>query len=295
MATLKDADLFVFGLGYSASEAARQAVEMGATVRGTTRSAKRAEALRQMGIKAVVVPEGANIVLDALTDVTHILISVPPAPEGCPALASARSALANLPDGSGAEWIGYLSSTAVYGDCAGDWIDETRPPAPRGRDAKARLIAEEEWRQVARRFGAAFDILRIAGIYGPGRNNITRLKSGDARAIIKPGQVFNRIHRDDIAGAILATMRSPDGDRLLNLSDGSPCAASEILFAVARMLGLPRPEEVAFDDANLPPAAAGFYAENRRLKNDRLLALPGFDLRYPNWRDAYGAFLIDET
>ena len=140
--------------------------------------------------------------------------------------------------------------------------------------------------------GTALDILRIAGIYGPeGRNVLGQLRAGTARAIIKPGQVFNRIHRDDIAGATLAAMASPAGQRLTNLSDGAPCPASEVLLGVAEMLGLPPPPQVSFADAGLPPGAAGFYAENRRLRNDRLLALQGFRLQYLDWRAGYRAII----
>lgn len=156
-------------------------------------------------------------------------------------------------------------------------------------------MAEDGWRDFASRTGAALDILRVAGIYGPGRDVRARLQGGQARAIVKPGQVFNRIHRDDIAGALMAAMTHPKGgQRLINLADGAPCPASDILIGVAEMMGLPPrpPEEVTLEKAGLPPAAAGFYAENRRLKNDRLMALPGgFTLRHPTWRSAYEAML----
>jgi len=282
--------LAILGLGYAAQALARLAMAEGARVSGTTRDADKAARLRAAGI-AVLPTEADELYPDALADVTDLLISIPPVSDGCPALAMAEPELAPA---RRLRWIGYFSSTAVYGDCGGDWIDESRAPAPRSGDAEARLLAEEAWREVARAHGAAFDILRIAGIYGPGRDRLAGLRAGTARVIDKPGQVFNRIHRDDIAGATLAAMLSPGGERLTNLSDGHPCSSVEMMRGLAAMLGLPAPAVTPWDPAALPPGMASFYAENRRLRNDRLLALPGFSLRYPDWRAGYRAIIAGE-
>jgi len=281
----------ILGLGYSAQEFARQAMAGGARVSGTTRDDDKATRLREQGVVILETPEG-RLRPDALEGVTDLVISAPPRPEGCPALAMARETLERATD---LRWIGYYSSTAVYGDCGGDWIDETRAPAPRGNDAKARLVAEAEWRNIAARHGAACDILRISGIYGPGRDRLATLRAGTAKAVDKPGQVFNRIHRDDIAGATLAAMLSPAGERLTNLADGHPCSSVELLCGLADMLSLPRPEITPFDAAAMPPGMAGFFAENRRLKNERLRTLPGFTLRYPHWRAGYQAIIAAEA
>ena len=277
----------LIGPGYAAREFARQAMAEGARVSATARDADNAAALQAQGI-GLLAMEGDRLAPSALAGVTDVLVSTPPGAAGCPGLALAGPALAQAGE---LVWIGYLSSTAVYGDCGGDWIDETRPPAPRTADAKGRLLAEEAWQAVAADHGAACDILRIAGIYGPGRDMLGRLRAGQARAVDKPGQVFNRIHRDDIAGAVLAAMAAPAGVRLTNLSDGHPCSSAEMVLGVAAMAGLPPPPVVAFDADAMPPGMAGFYAENRRLRNDRLLALPGFRLRYPGWRAGYAAML----
>lgn len=279
--------LLLIGAGYSARALVGLAQREGAKVSATLRDPATAAALREAGIAPL--PAEGPLAPEALAGVTDILVSAPPGPEGCPGLALVAPALRGQAGGPG--WIGYFSSTAVYGDCGGDWIDETRAPAPRGTDARGRLVAEEGWRGLARGIGAACDVMRIAGIYGPGRDVTAGLRAGTARAIEKPGQVFNRIHRDDIAGAALAAMLAPAGERLTNLADGHPCSSAEILRGVARMLGLPEPPAVAFDEAGLPPAMAGFYAENRRLRNDRLRALPGFALRYPDWRAGYAAII----
>ncbi len=288
MTGLSSRHLLLIGPGYAARAVAAAAMAEGAKVSAAIRDPSRAEDLASNGIGAVVLAPDGAVPADHIAEVTDILVSAPPGPEGCPALAAFGG---RLPPNVG--WVGYYSSTAVYGDCGGAWIDEMREPAPRGADAQARLIAEMQWRRAVDHAGAALDVLRIAGIYGPdGRNVLAQLASGKARAIIKPGQVFNRIHRDDIAGATLAAMRSPaTAPRLTNLADGAPSPASEVLMGVAAMLNLPPPPEVALTDAGLPPGAAGFYAENRRIRNDRLLALPGFVLRYPDWQAGYRSII----
>lgn len=288
MTGLAGRHLLLIGPGYAARAVAMAAMAEGARVSAVIRDPGRADGLASGGIGVVALPPAGAIRADQIAEVTDILVSAPPGLGGCPALAALGG---RLPPRAG--WIGYYSSTAVYGDCGGAWIDETRAPAPKGADAQARLIAEMQWRAAAGQAGAALDLLRIAGIYGPdGRNVLGQLASGKARAIIKPGQVFNRIHRDDIAGATLAAMRSPAAaPRLTNLADGAPSPASEVLMGVAAMLDLPAPPEVALADAGLPPGAAGFYAENRRIRNDRLLALPGFVLRFADWQAGYRAII----
>lgn len=280
----------LIGAGYAAREFARQAMAAGARISATARDVAKANDLRAAGI-SVLAMDGQGLRPDALAGVTDLLISTPPGQAGCPGLALTSPA---LPFATHLVWIGYLSSTAVYGDCGGEWIDETCPTAPRTADASGRLLAEEDWGIAATAKYAAYDILRIAGIYGPRRNLLGMLRSGQAKAIDKPGQVFNRIHRDDIAGAVLAAMLSPAGKRLTNLADGHPCSSVELMQGVAALLGMAPPPVVPFDASALPPGMAGFYAENRRLQNDRLRALLGGDLRYRDWRAGYAAILATE-
>ncbi|MFV0293269.1 MAG: SDR family NAD(P)-dependent oxidoreductase [Paracoccus sp. (in: a-proteobacteria)] len=287
--------LFLFGPGYTGHEVALRVLAAGGSVSATARSGEKAETLQGAGITPWIPDQDGNLPSDAFSGVTDLLISAPPAATGCPAYA-ALSALPPENDLFGKlGWVGYYSSSAVYGNCDGAWIDETQPPAPVGTDAKARLIAEDQWHNFAASRETALDIFRIAGIYGPGtRNILTQLRAGTARAIIKPGQVFNRIHRDDIVAATLAAMSAAGGIRLTNLADGNPCPSSEIALGLARVLDLPPPPKIAFDDAALPPAAAGFYAENRRLRNDALCNLPGFSLQYPDWHAGYAAIIAQE-
>ncbi|MFD2173143.1 NAD-dependent epimerase/dehydratase family protein [Rhodobacter lacus] len=288
--------LLLFGAGYCARAVAARARAQGATVAATVRSAADAAPLAAAGIRPWVLAEGHILPGMALAGVTDLLISTPPGPAGCPAFAAVSEAAATGAALTALRWIGYYSSSAVYGDCGGAWIDENRPPAPASRDAEGRLVAERLWRGLAKRQGVALDILRIAGIYGPeGRNLLAQLHSGRARAIVKPGQVFNRIHRDDISAATLAAMAHPVAERLIHLADGAPCSTAELMAGVATLAGLPAPPEVSLAEAGLPPAMAGFYAENRRLRIDALLALPGFTLRFPDWRAGYADILARDA
>ena len=292
MGMLTGRHLLLLGPGYAARAVAARVLAAGGQVSAGLRDPARATPLAALGIRPVPVDQQGRLPEAALSDVTDLLISAPPGAEGCPALASVAG---TLPTG-GLRWVGYYSSTAVYGDCGGDWIDETRTPAPGTADARGRLLAEAEWLAATAPTGAALDILRIAGIYGPeGRNILAPLHSGTARAIIKPGQVFNRIHRDDIAQATLAAMASPLGVRLTNLTDGIPCPASEVLIGVAAMLRLPCPPEIPFEAAHQPLGAAAFYAENRRIRNDAVLSLPSFHLTYPDWQTGYRAIIAAEA
>lgn len=291
--------LFVFGAGYAAGRAIALAQAAGVQVSATTRDPVRAADLAGNGVRAYLFEAGTSpLDVEWLKGVTDLLISIPPdtaaPPEtACPALAALTASGADLPD---LRWMCYLSSTGVYGDCAGVRVDETRPPAPATPDARGRIGAELGWRALAERWGVALDILRIAGIYGPGtRNALAQMRTGRARAVVKPGQVFNRIHVDDIGGAIAAAMARPDGMRLLNLADDLPAAPSDLLDCAARLLGLPRPPRVALDQADLPAMAAAFWAENRLINNARLKALPGFALRHPTYREGLAAILADET
>jgi len=288
--TLAGRHLLLIGPGYAARAVAREVQARGGRISAVLRDPGRRAEVMALGIDPIILGTDGTLPAQEAEDISDLLVSAPPAACGCPVLAALGPACPDL------AWIGYYSSTAVYGDCGGAWIDENRAPAPRMADARARLAAEDAWRAEAARRGAALDILRIAGIYGPrGRNVIDRLRAGTARAIVKPGQVFNRIHRDDIAGATVAAMSAPAVARLTNISDGHPSPASEILLGVAGMLGLPAPPQVSLEEAGLPPGGEGFYAENRRLRNDRLCALPGFTLRHPDWRSGYRQILAEEA
>ena len=274
--------LLSFGHGYSARALARRLD--GWRVIGTTRSAERAEALRENGVEPVIWPGGDVPVEEA----THLLTSVAPGPEGDPVLAAFRDRIAaHAPR---LEWAGYLSTIGVYGDRGGGWVDEgsdLRPSTDRGR---ARVGAEAEWRAIP---DLPLHVFRIAGIYGPGRGPFEKVRRGTARRIVKEGQVFGRIHVDDIAAALHASIEAPAPGTTYNLTDDEPAPPQDVIAEAARLLGLPVPPAVAFVDADLSPMARSFYAESKRVRNDRLKALMG-PLRHPTYREGLAAILSSE-
>lgn len=190
-------------------------------------------------------------------------------------------------------WIGYLSTTGVYGDQQGRWIDETCPPAPMSERGEKRLMAEQAWQKLAQEKGCALDILRLTGIYGPGRNSLTSLKKGKARMIIKKDQVFNRIHVGDIARVTLrcSETATQGKQRIFNVSDGHPCPPQEVVEYAASLLGITPPPAVPYETAALSPMARSFYAENKRINNDKLRQELNIELEYPNYKAGLTALL----
>ncbi|TCP60350.1 nucleoside-diphosphate-sugar epimerase [Rhodovulum bhavnagarense] len=273
--------LLSIGHGYCAQELARQ-LGPGWRVIGTTRSPARAAALRDAGVEPVIWPSGD---LDpALAKATHVLSSVPPGPEGDPVVAALRPALMAA---SKLRWVGYLSTTGVYGDHAGGWVSEDTPPAPMTERGQARLSAERAWAGL----GLPLHIFRLAGIYGPGRAPFDQIRDGTARRIVKPGQVFSRIHVEDIAQVLAASMAAPAPGAIYNLADDEPAAPQDVIGFAARLLNLPAPPEIPLEAAGLGPMARGFYAESKRVGNDRIKTDLGICLRYPDYREGLAAIL----
>jgi len=281
--------LFCFGLGYSAQALARRLLNAGWQVSGTCRSPDKAEALQRLGITTHLFNDEQRLtdVPAALDGVTHLLSSVPPSAEGDPAITAHGEDLDNL-DG-GLRWIGYLSTIGVYGDRQGGWVDEYSAPAPTSERSRYRVTAEEQWLALGRRLAVPAHVFRLPGIYGPGRSQIDALKAGHARRIIKPGQVFNRIHVDDLATVLLASMAAPEGAPIYNISDDEPAPADQVVTYAAELLGVEPPPEVAIKDAGLSPFAAGFYAECKRVRNDLIKRELEVTLRYPTYREGLAA------
>jgi nucleoside-diphosphate-sugar epimerase len=289
--------LIVFGLGYSGAAVARAAVAAGWRVSGTSRSPTSA-APRGVALIAFAAAE------TALGTATHLLATAAPDAQGDPVLARYAAAIRAVarppgtrPPGTHLSWIGYLSSTGVYGDRGGAWVDEDTPPAPSSPHARRRLQAEAQWRRLADR--VPLDIFRLAGIYGPGRSPFDSVRAGTARRIVKPGQVFGRIHRDDIALAVLAAMRQErrPGARVLNLADDEPAENAAVVEEAARLLGLPPPPAVPFEQAAVAMSDMGrnFWAENRRVCNASTKAALGLSWRYPSYREGLRAILLEES
>jgi nucleoside-diphosphate-sugar epimerase len=277
MKCLMDRVLLSLGHGYSARALARLLAPRGWRIIGTTRSAKKADRLAAEGVEPLIWPGGD--LRPALAEATHLLSSVGPEAEGDPVLRTAGAAIAEA--APHLAWAGYLSITGVYGDHQGRWVDESTPPAPaKGRSAR-RLEAERAWAAVP---GLPLHIFRLSGIYGPGRSALDRLRAGSARRIVKEGQVFSRIHVDDIAQVLAASIARPNPGAVYNLADDEPAPSDEVIAYGAELLGLPVPPAIPYEEAELSPMAASFYAESRRVRNERIKHELGVRLRYPDYR-----------
>ena len=275
--------LLSLGHGYSAQALARLILPRGWTILGTTRSADKAARLAQTGITPLVWP-GTDLG-PALDKATHLLSSAAPGPEGDPVLAELGDALAARADGF--RWAGYLSTTGVYGDHGGDWVDETAPLNPATERGRARVTAEARWQAL----GLPLHVFRLAGISGPGRGPFAKVRAGTARRIVKPGQVFSRIHVDDIAQVLHTSIGKPDPGAVYNVCDDDPAPPEDVIAEAARLLGAPVPPAIPYDEADLSPMARSFYAESKRVRNDRMKRDLGIELTYPDYRSGLKALL----
>ncbi len=280
--------LLCVGHGYSARALAPLLLARGWEVAGTTRSGEKAEALRGQGIRPILWP-GSDLAPE-IAHATHILHSVSPE-DGDPLLDANAADLA----AASLDWFGYLSTTGVYGDHAGGWVDEATPLAPTTERGAARVRVEAAWRAFAESNGLPLHIFRLAGIYGPGRGPFAKVREGRARRIVKPGQVFSRIHVDDIAAVCLASIDRPDPGAVYNVCDDDPAPPQEVIAHAADLLGMARPPEVAFRDADMSPMARSFYAESKRVRNDRIKTELGVRLCYPTYREGLAALLEQEN
>lgn len=278
--------LFCFGLGYSAAVLARRLRAEGWEVRGTTRSAEKAARLEAEGYRTFLF--GRDRQLDdsaaALADVTHVLTSIAPDERGDPVLDLHAGDLAAVPT---LRWVGYLGTTAVYGDRQGAWVDEDTPIDPTLARADRRARAEAAWLGS----GLPVHVFRLAGIYGPGRNALANLREGSARRIVKPGQVFSRIHVDDIATVLETSMASPRPGRVYNVCDDEPAPPQDVVAHAAGLLGLEPPPEQPYETADLSAMARTFYKDNRRVRNERIRRELGVELAYPTYREGLTALL----
>jgi len=279
--------LFAFGLGYAARRILARLP--GVEASGATRDPETARAWRRDGVAAWAVDDpAARPELEAgLRGADALIVSAPPDEDGDPALGRFAAAIAAAP---ALARVVYLSSVGVYGDRNGAWVDELSAPAPRSPRAVRRLAAEREWRAFGDECGASVDILRLAGIYGPGRNALEKLQRGEARRIVKPGQVFNRIHVDDVAAVAVRLIEAggrPGG--LWNVADEEPAPPQDVIVFAAELIGFAPPPEEDFATARLPPMARSFYDDNRRVDVDKLRRELGYRWLYPTYRDGLRA------
>jgi len=285
------ARLVVFGLGYSGRAIALAAAASGAAVTVVTRDPGRAEA-RALAAAGLAV---AGFDAPPLAGATHLVATAAPDAAGDPVLAAHRDAIV----AARPAWIGYLSTTGVYGDRGGAWVDETTEPAPGQPRSLRRRAAEAAWEAAAEEAGATLDLIRLGGIYGPGRSAFDDLRAGTARCVVKPGHAFSRIHVDDIAGLVLAAAARPParGVRVLHGVDDLPSPSAEVVAEAARLLGLAPPPEVPFEIARacMSPMALSFWSENRRVANALTKAATGWVPRFPTWREGLAAILAEEA
>lgn len=276
--------LVCFGLGYAAREFASRKMGEGWEVLGTTRSEEKARELRDDGFNVTVFTgEKPDVeVAMELSSATHVLVSVAPGENGDAVLAHHGD---DLEAARYIEWIGYLSTVGVYGDHGGEWVDEESSLHPKSTRSRLRVAAEKAWLDFGRSTGKAVHVFRLAGIYGPGRGPLEKVAKGEARRIVKEGQVFNRIHVDDIANVLEASVDRPRAGGIYNVADDEPAPPQDVVTYACELLGVEPPPEVAFENADLSPMGRSFYAENKRVSNRLIKRELGVALDYPTYRE----------
>jgi nucleoside-diphosphate-sugar epimerase len=282
-------NLFILGLGYAATIFASRMRAEGWHVGGTVRSPDKARSLRAQGLEALAFEAHetqTGAVAAALRSADALLVSIPPSASAEPPAESLAETVAHADK---LHWIGYLSTIGVYGDHGGAWIDETTPCAPVSERSRARLRAEQQWTALGARVGKPVVIFRLPGIYGPSRNALAALREGTARRIVKPGQVFNRVHVEDIASALALSVARDSTSAVYNLTDDEPAPPQDVVAYAAALLGVEPPAEIPFEHAKLSAMAASFYGENKRARNTLIKDWLGFKPAYPSYREGLRA------
>ncbi len=285
--------MFIFGYGFSSAAAAAAVTELADSVcvSCTVRSEEKAQRLKPAGINAHLFDGTAPgpTLGSLLRQSTHVVFSIPPGEAGDPALVHHRGDL----DAAPLEWLCYYSTVGVYGDFGGNWIDETAPLVPRNARSDRRVAAEQAWRDYAKARGVPLAILRLAGIYGPGRSTFDKLRDGTARRVVKPGQVFNRIHVADI-GRVTALAAEQRLDGTFNLADDEPAPPQDLVTYAAGLMKVEPPPEIAFEQAEFTPMQRSFYADNKRVSNAAIKQALGIEMLYPNYRVGLDAIFKDK-
>ncbi len=280
--------LFCFGFGYTAGHLARRLASSGDwQISGTATTPAGRDQILADGYSGYLFAgdDYDPLIEAALATATHIVMSAPPGDQGDPALSVYAAPMGNSP----AEWIGYLSTVGVYGDRQGDWVDEDTAPKPGSARTARRVAAEQQWLALGQSTSKRAEIFRLSGIYGPGRSAIDSVRDGSARRVIKPGQVFNRIHVEDIAATLAAAVDRATGHAIFNVTDDEPAPPQDVISYAAGLVGLPVPPDVAYEHATMSPMGRSFYEENRRVRNDRIKSALGVQLRFPTYREGLSA------
>jgi len=283
--------LLVFGLGFSASHFVRLHGDKFASVAGTFRSTEAVAGITSLpGVERLPFDglASTSAIEGAIANATHILTSIAPDAADDPVLRLFGDGLRRAPDLS---WVGYLSTVGVYGDAGGAWVDETAPIRPTLERNAVRARVEQDWRAFGAGRGVDVQVFRLSGIYGPGRNAVVNLRRGTARRIVKPGQVFNRVHVADIAGAVMAGIGRPKAGPFFNVTDNEPAPPQDVVAYAAERMGVAPPPEIAYDAAQMSPMARSFYGENKRVSNRLMREALGHEPLYPTYREGIGACL----
>jgi uncharacterized protein YbjT (DUF2867 family) len=289
----QDNNLFCFGYGYSCDHVSRSLQMRGWHIVGTTRDPEKRALMKSQNIKAYIFDYDSPLddALRYLRGTTHLLISTPPDDRGDPAFVLHGEDLRQIDT---LQWIGYLSSTAVYGDRTGGWVDENSETRPNTKRGSRRLYAERQWLSLYEEAGLPVHIFRLAGIYGPGRSALDSVRAGNSRRINKPGHAFSRIHIDDIVQALTASMDKPNPGAIYNLADDLAAPSHELIKLACEMLDLPVPPLLPYEEADMAPITRSFYADNKRVKNDRIKSELGVKLEYPTYVEGLQACLDAE-
>ncbi len=284
-------EVLILGFGYSAARIAVRLAHRGWRVSGTATSAGGALRVRSAGHTGLVFDgEGPEPALaEAIARATHIVVSIPPGTDGDPTL---RWHAGGIARSASLQWIGYLSTVGVYGDRGGGTVDETATPRPGSERSRQRVVVEEEWLEIGRRAGKPVALIRIAGIYGPGRSAVDNILAGTARRILKPGQVFNRIHVADLA-AIVEAAAVQKAAGVLHACDTLPAPPEDVIEHAAELLGRPVPEGIPFEQAALSPMGRSFYSECKRVSSEATLRRLGIKLAMPTYREGLAAIVGD--
>jgi nucleoside-diphosphate-sugar epimerase len=272
--------LFIFGFGFSSTAIAEKAGEDFDIICGTSRSQEKVDKLRAQGFEAEIFDGASTPELEAqLADTTHIVMSISPGEED-PVLQAFPNLIELAPK---LEWIGYLSTVGVYGHHDGAWVDETSELRPVSKRSRQRVAAEEAWTDLATKNDIPFSIFRLSGIYGPGRNWFINIEKGTSRRLVKPDQVFNRIHREDIGQAVVLAMRKNIGE-VFNVTDDDPAPPQDVVTYAHELMGKTPPPEVDFETADISPMARSFYGENKRVSNQKSKDVLGLEYHWPNYK-----------
>jgi nucleoside-diphosphate-sugar epimerase len=286
--------LFCFGYGYSGDHLGHALREIGGwQVSGTTRDLEKKAQMQEHGIRAFLFDyqKPLNDPQLFLRGVTHLLVSTPPDDHGDPTFLMHADDILALPT---LKWVGYLSSTGVYGDRDGGWVDESSEVRPTSKRGSRRAKAEDQWMSLFFKNGLPVHIFRLAGIYGPGRSALDSVRAGVARRIDKPGHAFSRVHVDDIVQVLIASMNKPNPGAIYNIADDNAAPSHEVIAHACELLGLAPPPLIPFDEADMVPIARSFYADNKRVRNDRIKNELGVELLYPDYRSGLAACLAWE-